>query len=138
MALTELNLNPSKKDLKWFGLMMGLFFGVLGGLCWWKFSAPNAARTLWVIGTVSTAIYYAVPRIRWWVFAGWMVAAYPIGWVLSHVLLAGVYYLVVTPIGLIMRAVGRDPLQRKFDRDAKTYWVEHRTETDPSRYFRQF
>ena len=52
---------------------------------------------------------------------GWTAAVFPIGWVMSYVLLGGVYFLVLTPIGLAMRICGRDPMQRKFDRQAKTY-----------------
>jgi hypothetical protein len=41
-------------------------------------------------------------------------------------------------MALVMRAVGRDPLARRFDRDAQTYWVERGEQRDPARYFRQF
>jgi hypothetical protein len=37
-----------------------------------------------------------------------------------------------------MRAAGRDPLARRFDRDAETYWVPREETPDPARYFRQF
>jgi hypothetical protein len=37
-----------------------------------------------------------------------------------------------------MRALGRDPMQRQFEPEAATYWVEHDPATDPKRYFRQF
>lgn len=71
-------------------------------------------------------------------YRGWMFAALPIGWVISHVILGAVYYLVITPIGLILRAVGNDPMQRRIDRAAATYWIPHTQQTDSSRYFRQF
>jgi hypothetical protein len=71
-------------------------------------------------------------------YIGWMYLAFPIGWTVSHVLLAVTYYLVLTPIGLIMRAVGRDPMRRRLDPEAKSYWIEHRPDRDPSRYFRQY
>ena len=66
-----------------------------------------------------------------------MVAAFPIGWTVSHLLLGSIFYLVITPIGLLLRALGHDPMERKFDREAKTYWIEHeRAET--ARYFRMY
>ena len=52
-----------------------------------------------------------------------MCAAFPIGWVVSHALMAAIYYLVITPMAVAMRLLGRDPLDRRFDRDATTYWV---------------
>jgi len=44
---------------------------------------------------------------------------------------------VLTPIGLIMRALGRDPLQRRFAPDRTTYWAHRTTERDAESYFRQ-
>ena len=56
----------------------------------------------------------------------------------THLLLAAVYFGVLTPIGLIMRLAGRDPMERRIDRAAPTYWVARRPVTDVRRYFRQF
>ena len=64
--------------------------------------------------------------------------ALPIGWTISHLLLLFVYYMVVTPIGLIMRLVGYDPMQRQFDRAAKSYWIKHDPAAEPTRYFKQY
>jgi hypothetical protein len=49
-----------------------------------------------------------------------------------------VYFGVVTPVGLLLRLTGRDPLQRAFDLGRASYWTEHRTGDDPRRYFRQY
>ena len=48
------------------------------------------------------------------------------------------YYLVLTPIGLIRRISGRDPLHRRFDRDADSYWIARKPASDTKRYFRQY
>ena len=67
-----------------------------------------------------------------------MCAAFPIGWTVSYLLLAAIFFLVLTPIGLVMRLFGRDPMLRALDRSAKTYWVPHNPGADPRRYFKQF
>lgn len=67
----------------------------------------------------------------------WMLAAMPIGWVLSHAMMMTVFYGVVTPIGLLVRARGRDPMTRRFEPSASTYWVGHETPADAKRYFKQ-
>ena len=87
-----------------------------------------------------------VPAIGWlapWfmrlVFLGMSYAAWPIGFVVSHVVLAMVYYLVMTPIGLAMRVFGYDPMTRRGDLAKKSYWVERDSGTrGPDSYFRQF
>ena len=67
-----------------------------------------------------------------------MYAALPIGWTISHVVLAAVFYVVMTPIGILMKMLGHDPMQRSFDRAAPTYWLERKGDPDPRRAFRQF
>ncbi len=138
MALIEFNKSPSRRDLRWFGAIFALFFALIGGLIWWKFEAPRIAFVLWSVAGAITLLYYALSPIRKPLYLGWMYLVYPIGWVISHVLMAIIYFLVFTPIGLAMRLFGRDPIQRRFDRDAPSYWVEHDPGGDPARYFRQF
>ena len=73
------------------------------------------------------------------VFLGMSYLAWPIGFVVSHIILAAVYYLVLTPVGLVMRLVGYDPMKRRFDRDGSSYWIARDPSgVDSKRYFRQF
>ncbi len=138
MALIELNKNPSRRELFIFGALFAAFFGLIGGLVWWKFEAPTVAYVLWTIAAFITILFYAVRPIRKPIYLGWIHIAYPIGWVISHTAMAVIYYLVFTPIGLIMRLFGRDPMERRLDRSAASYWAEHGSAADPGRYFRQF
>ena len=65
--------------------------------------------------------------------------AFPIGFVLSYVIMAMLFYVVFAPVGLVLRLVGKDPLDRRFLPDAPTYWVDARARRAPKRdYFRQF
>jgi hypothetical protein len=138
VGLIELRTNPSKKELAWFGLLLLLFLGIVGILVWRATGSLSTPRYIWGIGVVLAAVYYAVPPLRRPIFAGWMYAAYPIGWVVSHVLLALIYFGLLTPIGKLMALVGYDPMERRFDRTAASYWIERERNTDTSRYFRQF
>jgi hypothetical protein len=63
---------------------------------------------------------------------------FPIGWTVSHLLLAAIYYLAIAPIGVIMRVCGYDPMQRRFDRNAETYWKRRQDRDDTKRYFKQY
>ena len=98
-------------------------------------------------GLVSLLLGMARPAWLRPVHVAWMAAAFPIGWLLAHLLLAAIYFLLITPIGLILRLARRDPLARRIDREAQSYWTPRadwapraeRTErTDRERYFRQF
>lgn len=138
MALLEINRDPAARELRWFGILLTGFVGLAGALAYWQFEAPPAARIIWAAGAALAAIYAGVRPLRRWIYLGWLYAAFPIGWTVSHVLLAATYYLVLTPIGLLVRWTKGDPLGRALDRSASSYWAERRPVRDVRRYFRQF
>ena len=137
MALIEVNLNPSKQELKWFGFIILVFFALVGGIVWWTAMAPRAASAIVAFGAVLSVAYYAVAPLRLPMYLGWMHLVFPIGWVMSHLLFGVIYFLILTPIGLTMRLIGHDPLQRRRRSSSVSCWTE-RPAADPARYFRQF
>jgi hypothetical protein len=130
--------NPPKEQLRSFGVLLAIFVVVFGALIWWRTGRLETARVIWIAGAALTAVYWMVPPFRRLLWVGWMYAAFPIGWTISHLLMALIFYGVITPIAWIMRASGRDPLFRSFDRSASTYWVPHERTNDIGRYFRQY
>jgi Saxitoxin biosynthesis operon protein SxtJ len=138
MALIDQNHEPTPGELRVFGILLAAFGGVLGGLVLHHTGSWPMASVIWSVALLFSTFYYAVPAARYMVYRTWMTAAYPMGWLISHSLLAVIYYLVITPIGLAMRLGGRDPLQRAPDRSATTYWTPATTDEDIGRYFQQF
>lgn len=67
-----------------------------------------------------------------------MYAAFPIGWVVSHVLMAVVFFGLFTLIGFLFRLVGRDPLMLRRPVNQASYWLPKARVEDKRRYFRQF
>jgi len=57
------------------------------------------------------------------VYKAWMKVAHAVSWALTRVILTIVFYLIMTPIGLIGRVFGKEFLDRSFDRDKETYWI---------------
>jgi hypothetical protein len=139
MALIELNLNPTRSQLRQFaGIWFPAFWAVVGGMLWYRTGVlPTVVIVLWVVAAVISLAGIINPRWIRPVFITWMRLAYPIGWTVSHLMLAIIYYLAITPIGVLMRLMGRDPMQRRLDRQAPTYWVPHNPGGDMARYFRQ-
>ena len=137
MAMIEINKNPSRRDLRVFGGALLLLFGVIGALRWYA-GSPGVATSWWIGGIVLSGLVVAVPRFGRWLYLGWLYAVYPIGWTVSHLVLAVAYFLVATPIAFALRALGRDPMRRQFDKSAHSYWVLRTPKRDDTRYFRQF
>jgi hypothetical protein len=96
------------------------------------------AAIIWTGGFLISVLFWAVPATRTMIFHAWMTAVFPIGWLVSHTLLAVIYYGVIAPIGLALRLCGRDPLHQKRDLLASTYWVACPPNKDIGRYFQQF
>jgi hypothetical protein len=69
---------------------------------------------------------------------GWMRSLQPMGWTVSRVVLGAIYFLVLTPIGLLMRLLRRDPLELKRRPEVTSFWRPYRPATELKRYFRQF
>ena len=120
------------------GVTIPLLLVLIGGLLPLGMSKYAVAAVLIGVGAIGAAVILASPRAGKAIYAYWMQAAYPIGWTISILLLGSIYFLVVTPIGILMRLFGRDPLSRKFEPGSETYWTPHRPDQTGGRYFRQF
>jgi len=145
--MIEMNWKPDRRTLKQFGWISLVAFGLLGVMAWkhWlgfsrlpESATHPTAYVLWAIAGVSALLGAVAPMLLKPLYVGLMLIALPIGFVLSHVILFVIFYFFFTPLGLVMRLFGYDPMRKRFDRDARTYWIEREIVTDPKRYFRQF
>ena len=136
MLLGEIPTNPSKRFLRQFAAGSVLFLGLIG-TAWWFRGHHVAGAIAWAVGGGIGAGGRIRPGCLRWVYVAIAVAALPIGLAVSTVVLLVTYLLVVTPIGCIMRLLGRDAMTRRFDRPAASYWLP-RADTPADRYFRQF
>ena len=112
----------TNKELRIFGLTMTIAFAVLGLIFIWR------DFTGWIVLfcisgfflLTGLALPFILRPIEWL----WMKVAHVIGIVMTYVLLTLTYYFIITPIGLLMRLFGRDPMKRKFDKNAGSYWSD--------------
>jgi hypothetical protein len=138
MALLEINWAPSKRELRQFSLIWLVFFGLFGAFLIWRTGSLRPAYWVWGIAAPLGLIGVAFPAFMRPIFTLWMYLAFPIGWVFSHLIMMCVFYLVMTPIGLVMRLFGYDPLRLRIDPAATTYWQPRDPNVPAARYFQQF
>lgn len=146
--LIELDLSPDDAKLRQFGWIALVGFGLVAALAYTESlvfaSFPlgenrvPVAGALAGLGVLSALIGLVWPRGNWPIYVGLSLLAFPIGFVLSWVILGTLYFLIITPTGLVMRAIGHDPLQRRFEPDAETYWSDARPTRPRDSYFRQY
>jgi len=138
VALIRIDHHPSTRQLNVFGVIWLVFFAVLGGVLLRNGSSALAAMVVWIFAIIVPSVGWIVPEFMRLVYVAMAYAAFPIGFVVSWLIMVVVYYLVLTLIGLVMRLFGYDPMNRRFDRSADTYWCPREQDTRLDKYFRQF
>jgi len=140
MSLIKIDRNPPVRELRKFGLLwFPLFCGVLGGVLLHKTGLLPLSVAIWCLAAPVLLLGALKPAWVRPVWLGLMYLTFPIGFVISHVLLALIYFGVFTPIGWAMRLSGKDPLQLKRRPDRGSHWIPRaEREVDKARYFRQF
>jgi hypothetical protein len=138
VAIIKINDNPSTRELRQFaGIWFPLFWVIIGSFIY-AAGARSGALAAIGAGAIAGAIGVARPRFIHPIYLLWMYAAYPIGFVVSHLLLGAIFYLLVTPVGLLMKLIGYDALRRRLRTGEPSYWVRTDMATDKKQYFRQF
>ena len=138
MSFVSIPWKPSNRDLRAFAVLQFVFFLILVGYRSVRHSAGIATISLLLIPALIAMVGTKWPQRIRLIYLVWMIAVFPIGWIVSHLILAIVYFGVVTPIGRFRRWTGHDPLGRQSNPTATTYWKERPQAPANSRYFDQF
>ena len=129
--------NPSTKQLRQFaGIWFPAFCALVGWSIGHKTGHWSEVEIGWVLAGLLSVGGLVLPALIRPIFVGLILLTFPIGWVVSHLLLGLIFYGVVTPIGLILRISGHDPLQLKKPGE-NSLWKTSVGKTDATRYLRQ-
>lgn len=132
------NINLDKNELKKFGLTVGGVFIALG-LFLHFYSGINFGRYLTGFGALLFLFGITFPMALKYAYKSWMSLALVMGFFMSRLILSILFYIVVTPIGIIAKIARKDFLDLKFDKSKKSYW-NYRSNEDYQKIFteRQF
>jgi hypothetical protein len=137
MRWSDLPLKPSPRMLREFSALWILFFG---GVALWQWFGRDHHTLAIIYGGLAVTlgpIGLLAPAVMRPIFIAWLAAAFPIGWIVSRVLLVVLFFGVVTPIAVAFRMAGRDVLGLR--RGAKdSYWTAKPQPDGAASYFRQF
>lgn len=139
MALMEIEWHPSPRQLRVFGVsgliasvaaasILHFLWGLSGAWPWGVVAAGAAIFACSLLSLTATR----------WLYVGLTLVAMPIGMVVSYVLLGAFYFLLLTPVALFFRLIGRDALHRKYEPQAESYWTPHKPTENAERYLHQF
>tara|TARA_B100000287_G_scaffold157484_1_gene148573 strand:+ start:2971 stop:3381 length:411 start_codon:yes stop_codon:yes gene_type:complete len=113
------NIKTGKKDLRSFGYTIGIILFIVSAVLFYY--SNYLFQNLAIIGAIFIGLGVIIPIILKPVYLLWMIFAVILGWVMTRVILSIVFYIIITPIGLITRLLGEDFLNFKISK-TDSYW----------------
>ena len=147
----KLQLQPDRRMLRQFAWASLVLLPTVAWFLAWRHGLP----TPWALAIGGLGVLVALAQIGAFlvsealggllekaiakpVFQGLMLVAFPIGLVVSTVLIAAIFYVVITPIGLVFRVIGRDVMGKRLDPSKATYWHERGAPRPATSYFKLY
>ena len=131
-----LEIKSTEKELREFGIVIGIFFGLIAGLLAWKGKPylvfASLAVPFLVLAFTNPFLLKPFQKV-------WMGLAVTIGWFMSRLILSIVFFLVITPLSLAIKLSGKKFLDPDFKKLGDTYWNLKPAEDLPKdRYEKQY
>ena len=118
--LTEIkNIKASRKDLKSFGFTMAVVFMIFSAFLFYY--GNYFYQNLLFVSVLFTIFGFIIPILLKPIYFVWMVFAVILGWIMTRVILSILFYVIITPIGLLSRLIGEDFLSLK-SMKSDSYW----------------
>ena len=138
MLWSDIDFQPTERKLRTFA---GLFFATATTVATWQAWAHQRwliAGMLFIPGAVIAVVGLLRPMSVRSLYVGMMVAGFPMSWMMSHLLLAIVYFGLITPLAVIFRLTGRDTLRLRPSPQALSYLKNKPAPVKSQAYFRPF
>ncbi len=130
-------LRLDKKTLRKFGITMGIAFLIITLII--IIRHKNSIIPTSIISATFLISAFTLPALLKPIYIFWMKLAFILGWINTRLILFILFYLVFTPIGLVMRLFRIDLLDRKIEKNKESYWrKKERSGFSPLNYQRQF
>lgn len=130
----KINWNPSTKDMRWFGVVILIGFGLIG-FAVKRHGHPETATTIWAISSAIGFLAIVMPPIARPFYLIWMFIALVMGSVMSRIVMGVIFYFVLSPVAIVFKLMKRDAInRRKPEVPRETYWSEHPVIDDKKYY----
>ena len=113
------NIPNSKKDIKSFGITIGIVLFIISGLL--IYYDKNGYQLIAIIASIFIGLGFILPTLLKPIYFVWMTFAAILGWIMTRFVLSIVFYFILTPIGLVTRILGEDFLALK-KLQSDSYW----------------
>lgn len=131
--------NPTVKQQRDFGLVVGAALLVLGTVSFWRHPEHVSHTYLWTVGAVLLGAGLLIPKLLKLPYQLWMAFAFVLGTVMTNVILTVTFFVAFTLVGVIMRLTKRDPLEIAWAPGThRSYWREREVIDIRNRHLRPF
>ena len=113
------NIPSSKKEIKSFGITIGIVLFIISGVL--IYYDKDVYQLIAILASAFIGLGLILPILLKPIYFIWMVFAAILGWIMTRVILSLVFYLIITPIGLITKMIGEDFLAIK-KKNSDSYW----------------
>lgn len=138
--MIDLNISRDIKDIRLFSRTVPAALILLGGLLW--IFKLDFWPTVFILYAAAAVVFFwgmASPSTLKPVYLGWSYFTRCVALVLTSIVLGLVFYLGFTGVGLLMRLCGKDPMKKKLEPEAESYWIlRPAVPFDPKTYEKQF
>jgi len=138
MTFSDIPFRPTSNALRQFAAAWLVFFLAVGMQQYFLRGHHTMGLVFAGAAVLVGTLGLVKPGAVRWIFVGWMVLAFPIGWLVSQVMLAVLFYLVLTPVAVLFRLSGRDLLARKPAPGRSSFWLPKKSPEDVRSYLRQY
>ena len=110
------------KQLRSFGMTVGGIFALIG---FWPVVFRHEEPRWWIIAVAGCLVGPALlfPKSLLWPYKGWMAVGHVLGWINTRIILGVVFYVIITPIGILRSWLGKDPMGRQLRPDLDSYRI---------------
>ena len=122
------DIKSTKKELREFGLTIGIILVILGSVVLWR--GKEIYPYLLGIGALFIILGFTLSQVLKPLQKIWMSFSIIMGFFVSRIILFILFFAVLTPIGLITRLLGKDILDQGIDRTRQSYWHDRTSEIE--------
>lgn len=131
-------INQSRKKLREFGIIFCVAGIVLAGISYYKHGIQPTAIILAAAGLLFLALGFLYPGILKPLHKIWMSLGIILGYFFTKIILFISFFVIITPMSLLLRLLGKDILDLKLSKPENTYWKDYENVTDMNRYRKMF
>jgi len=114
------NIKSGRSDIRKFGITIGIILLIIAGFLFYQ--EKDSFRILVGVATALIVSGIIIPIILKPLYLIWMIITTILGWFMTRLILSLIFFVIVSPIGLVSRLLGKDYLSLNKDDSIKSYW----------------